>query len=42
MVELSRRIACAPRYLPRQEWPRAATNAIAVNPENRPPGFEMY
>jgi hypothetical protein len=41
MVELSRRIACAPRYLPRQEWPRAATNAIAVNPENRPPGFEM-
>ncbi|MGM4877649.1 hypothetical protein AB7645_41165 [Bradyrhizobium sp. 956_D2_N1_5] len=41
MVGSSRRIACAPRYLPRQEWPRAATNAIAVNPENRPPGFEM-
>lgn len=33
-------IVCAPRYLPRNEWPRAATNAIAVNPGNRPPGFE--
>jgi hypothetical protein len=33
-------IACSPRYLPRAEWPRAATNAIKQNPDNRPPGLE--
>ena len=33
-------VVCAPRHLPRHEWPRAATNAIAVNPDNRPPGLE--
>jgi hypothetical protein len=41
MVESTCRIVCAPRHLPRHEWPRAATNAIAVNPENRPPGLEV-
>lgn len=40
MVETTGRIVCAPRHLPRREWPRAATNAIAVNPDNRPPGLE--
>jgi hypothetical protein len=34
------RTVCVPRHLPRHEWPRAATNAIAVNPGNRPPGLE--
>ena len=33
-------IACSPRYLPRADWPRAATNAIKQNPDNRPPGLE--
>jgi hypothetical protein len=33
-------ISCSPRYLPRSEWPRAATNAIKQNPGNRPPGYE--
>jgi hypothetical protein len=33
-------ITCSPRYLPRSEWPRAATNAIKQNPDNRPPGLE--
>jgi hypothetical protein len=33
-------ISCSPRYLPRSEWPRAATNAIKQNPDNRPPGLE--
>ena len=33
-------ISCTPRYLPRAEWPRAATNAIKQNPNNRPPGLE--
>jgi hypothetical protein len=40
MPESKGRIVCAPRHLPREEWPKAATNAIAVNPENRPPGLE--
>lgn len=40
MAESSGRIVCAPRHLPRHEWPRAATNAIAVNPGNRPPGLD--
>ena len=40
MAESMGRIVCAPRHLPRHEWPRAATNAIAVNPDNRPPGLE--
>jgi hypothetical protein len=26
--------------MPRSEWLRAATNAMAVNPENRPPGLQ--
>jgi hypothetical protein len=40
MAGSTSQIVCAPRYLPRQEWPRAATNAIAVNPGNRPPGLD--
>jgi hypothetical protein len=40
MVETTDRVVCAPRLLPREEWPKAATNAIAVNPGNRPPGLE--
>lgn len=40
MMETTGRVVCAPRYLPRREWPRAAANAIAVNPDNRPPGLE--
>jgi len=33
-------ISCLPRQLPRAEWPRAATNAIQQNADNRPPGLE--
>jgi hypothetical protein len=33
-------VPCTPRNLPRSEWPRAATNAIKQNPDNRPPGLE--
>ena len=40
MPESNGRLVCAPRHLPREEWPKAATNAIAVNPDNRPPGLE--
>ena len=36
----SQSISCLPRFLPRSEWPRAATNAIEQNPDNRPPGFD--
>ena len=40
MAGSSSTIVCASRHLPRHEWPRAATNAIAVNANNRPPGLE--
>ena len=40
MPESPGRIVCAPRHLPRNEWPQAATNAIRVNPDNRPPGLD--
>jgi len=40
MSESASRIVCAPRHLPRNEWPRAASNAIRVNPGNRPPGLD--
>jgi hypothetical protein len=40
MAKLTSWIVCVPRHLPRHEWPRAATNAMAVNPGNRPPGLE--
>ncbi len=33
-------VACAPRLLPRNEWPNAARNAIKVNPANRPPDLD--
>lgn len=39
MTEL-RAIPCAPRHLPRSEWPTATANAIKQNPDNRPPGLE--
>lgn len=42
MEEAAGRIVCVPRHLPRHEWPRAAINAMAVNPDNRPPGLEDY
>lgn len=39
MTDSNRLIVCAPRHLPRHEWPHAATNAMKVNPGNRPPGL---
>jgi hypothetical protein len=41
MEDAATRIVCVPRHLPRSEWPRAATNAIKVKPDNRPPGLEV-
>jgi hypothetical protein len=40
MTQSRQVIACVPRLLPRQEWVNAARNAIAVNPDNRPPGLD--
>jgi hypothetical protein len=39
-AQLRSPIVCAPRHLPRRDWPRAAANAIKHNPGNRPPGLE--
>ena len=33
-------VACVPRALPRTEWLNAVTNAIKVNPANRPPDMD--
>jgi hypothetical protein len=40
MTKSTRLIVCTPRHLPRHAWPRAATKAIAVNPDNRPPALD--
>ena len=40
MSQVSKVVACMPRLLPREEWPRAARNAIEVNPANRPPDLD--
>ncbi len=40
MSELPEVLTCTPRALPRAEWANAASNAIKVNPDNRPPDLD--
>jgi len=40
MAQRVKVVACTPRLLPRKDWTRAARNAIAINPANKPPDMD--